>query len=203
MKAAHTVRGMDMADRVLGAATPGSVTMVVGRPASGVSRLLAGVATRAGMLSGLGAVLASWERAAVETAKVVAVDEVAVPEIIGWSVDELGACRELAGAPSGTVVCLDYLQLLGAPVPVATALRALAKKKGWTLAVGVFAPRCLSRLDGDLRGAAAISEVESLLGEVVSQADWLVVLSSGQHPSASLGRRGSSGQWSLVATEPL
>lgn len=182
---------------MLATTTPGTVTAVVGRPGSGVSSLLTAVAGRAAVVP-LAAVFASWERSPENTPAGVDLSAVAVPRIIGWTLQDLGRCAALAGAPIGTVVCVDYIQLIAPGLAAASELRSLSKDKGWRLVVGVMAPRGLAALDGVVEAEDAIDEVASHLGEVVSRADAVVVLSGGQNASATLARRGSFGRWPLV-----
>jgi hypothetical protein len=147
---------MALAERVLAGTPTGRLTAVVGRPASGVSGLLSAVVSAAGNSRDhrTRAVLASWE-GSQQHVETLDTRHVAVPEIINWNVDELARCRDLVDAPEGTVVAVDYLQLVGPADETAADLRALASQHRWRLVVGVMAPRNLTRLDSDLHGRPA------------------------------------------------
>jgi hypothetical protein len=192
---------VDLVDRVLTTTTPGTVTAVVGRPGSGVSSLLTAVASRAAKVPP-SSVVASWERAPENTPTTVDLSAVAVPRVIGWSPQDLRQWGGLANAPVGTVVCVDYLQLIAPGLTAAPELRNLSKDKGWRLVVGVMAPRKLARLDEMSSGEAAMDEVTSHLSDAVSNADAVVVLSSEQNASGPFVRVGSPGRWSSIAREP-
>jgi hypothetical protein len=137
---------MSAAHRILDDTTAGSVTAVIGRPGSGVSTLLARVCATA--TDSTRVVLASWERPPATSAALVDDDDVALPEIVSWSADELGCCREILDAGPDAVVAVDYLQLLNdSDHDAARVLRGLAVSHGWRLVLGVTAPRALKALE--------------------------------------------------------
>jgi hypothetical protein len=173
------------ADRILDETVAGSVTAVVGRPGAGVSTLLERVCTRA--TDSARVVSASWER---PPATSVALEGVSRPEIVGWTADDLGRCREVLDAGPGAVVAVDYLQLLGDPDDhAAQRLRALAVSRGWRLALGVMAPRELRELETGMPPGLAMRCVGQVLAAVLRHVDRTVVITGGDAGAraASLG----------------
>jgi hypothetical protein len=176
---------VSVADRILDETSPGSVTAVVGRPGAGVSTVLVQICgTAAGATR---VVLASWERPPAWSDSA---DEVARPEIVAWSAAELGRCREVRAAGAGTVVAVDYLQLLSDPDDgAAGVLRSLATTRGWRLVLGVMAPRALKDLDTAMPPALAVRRAGHVLSSALQHADRAVVLTGREAGmrTASLG----------------
>jgi hypothetical protein len=139
---------VDVVSKVLAVTASGSVTAVIGRPGAGVSSALA-AACDAAVTVGVDAVLASWERPPSRSAELLNDTTVATPEIINWDLDELRRCRELLNAAEGTVVAVDYLQLIDHntdQLGTVAELRALAVEKQWRVVLGVMLPRQATQL---------------------------------------------------------
>ena len=168
-----------LAEEILARTGPGTMSLVVGRPASGVSRVLAGVARAAAADAPPRPVLASWERPASGSRQLLGSADACVPEILGWSVDELARCDELVDAPEATVVCVDYLQLVGDAAAVASGLRELATNRRWRVVAGAMAPRLLRPPDRTLRSTLARGAVEDVLPGVTRSADDVFALAGG------------------------
>jgi hypothetical protein len=81
---------------------PRRLTAVVGRLASGVSKLLSNVVSAAGSNGDGPLPVLAWGTAATERpARELDPGRIITPEITSWNVDELRPCRELVDAPEG------------------------------------------------------------------------------------------------------
>ena len=162
---------------------PGSVTAVVGRPGTGVSTSLARICATAAE-QGARVVLASWERPASGSAELVGRHDVAIPQIINWDVAELERCPEIRDAPSGSVIAIDYLQLVDDQgEDAASALHTLAVEREFRVVLGVMARRELSELEGDVPPARAARLVGQAILPVLRHADTAVVLTGTDNQS--------------------
>ena len=68
---------------------------------------------------------------------------VVMPHVNSWTVDELRQCRDVRDAPEGTVVAIDYLQLVRPVDSAAAELHALASRAA--LGMTVQRARAVSR----------------------------------------------------------
>lgn len=166
---------MAVADRILAETPTGSVTAVIGRPGAGVSTLLGQVCMTA--TASAPVVLASWERPPTFSTALAGVVQ---PKIIGWSAEELGQCAEVRDTAPGTVVAVDYLQLLGDSGDGAgRSLCALAANRSWRLLLGVMAPRRLRDLGSALPPALVVHRAGRVLAGALQQVDRAVVITGG------------------------
>lgn len=127
-------------ETLLGVAKPGKVTMITGRPGAGVSRTLFQAATHWAK-AGRPAALASWERPASGLRAQLTTDHVEVFDILGWSMDEFGTRVQAAALPAGTLIAVDYLQLIGGTGDHSRRLAEIAQQSGITMLLGAMAPR--------------------------------------------------------------
>src|SRR5947209_12210947 len=169
---------MQLHTRLLDEVRRGSTCAVVGRPGAGVSHLLGSLCARAAA-GRMPAVLASWERPPAGWPEDVRCAGVAIPEIIGWDLDEFDRSRLVDAAGVGALIAVDYVQLVDHSdddASVVAALSQRARSRDWRLFLGVMAPRQLRDLEGEVGGAHAARITAMTLGPVLETADRTVVL---------------------------
>jgi hypothetical protein len=104
---------------------------------------------------------------------------VALPEIIGWDLDEFERAPMVEAAGPGAVIAIDYLQLLDhadGNASAAHVLRNLAHDRGWRLFLGVMATRQLAELSTEVSAKRAARVTATRLGAVVDGTNCTVIL---------------------------
>lgn len=141
---------MDTAtDALTGVTEPGEVVLLVGRPAAGVSTILASVVSRWADRGDL-AVMASWERAASQLRlDFPGLEAAEVLDIVGWTVGELERRLEDLTVGAGALVAVDYLQLIQGPDDIGARIAALADRFGLRMVLGAMAPRSVAPVVAD------------------------------------------------------
>lgn len=151
---------------LLGATEPGKVVMVTGRPGAGVSTTLARAVARWAK-HGNPAVMASWERPANALRPLFPPEHVEVFDILGWSVDEFERRVQAAALPVGTLVAVDYLQLVSGDAEVTHRLAKIAHEAEINMLLGAMAPRAVQpALESGVAAALALRSLADAIGSV-------------------------------------
>lgn len=131
-------------DVLLESVDRGRVTMVAGRPGSGVTTALAHAASR-WVATGGRAVMACWERPpALLMEEFPHLDRVEVPYIIAWSIEELETWIQAESLhEEDTLIAVDYLQLVEGPDEVCANTAALPRRAELRVLLGAMATRAV------------------------------------------------------------
>ncbi|HVM14293.1 MAG TPA: hypothetical protein VM287_08175 [Egibacteraceae bacterium] len=151
---------------LLSVAEPGKVVMVAGRPAAGVSTTLA-TAVAHWASSGKPAVMASWERPGGPLRGLFPAEGVEVLDILGWTAEEFERALHASGVPAGTLVAVDYLQLIGGSDDTGARLARIARETDAAILLGAMAPRAVQPLlESGAPGALALRAFARAIGSV-------------------------------------
>jgi hypothetical protein len=157
----------DVLDHLLELVEPGTLTLLVGRPGSGVTTTIARAA-KAWLLRGGISAMACWECPASSLRPWFEGSQVLVPDFLGWSVAELDLWLGNAGVPAGALIGVDYLQLVAGPLDTAAALAQVARRRDLRLLVGAMGTRKMAyaampsavlvqRVAADIHGFRSVS----------------------------------------------
>lgn len=90
--------------------------------------------------------MASWERPASALGELFSTDRVEVFDVLGWSVDEFKRRLQATAVPSGTLIAVDYLQLIGGADDASERPAGVAHETGIAMLLGAMAPRMVHRV---------------------------------------------------------
>jgi len=127
---------------------------------------------------GLAAVFASWEAPPDITRPMVGAPEVAIPYILGWDLGELERWLGAEGIALGSVVAIDYVQLISdfGQLGSVERLIQLAEHSGFRVLAGFMPGRDLDALEERPAPALAARMVGESVGTKLAGADRAAII---------------------------